>query len=246
MRKLVVNQLEYDEVKMFTRLVAQFESLDMKQSLRAAYFAREKHAGAVRKSSGQPYIVHPLLMASIAMAMDMKEDNLIAVILLHDVVEDTDVSLEDLPVNSVVRHGVNRMTFRELQGENNDTAKARYFLELRDSREAIICKALDRFVNLYTMAGQFPIDKIRKNVIETDQLLMPVLREAKDIWPSMRTKIWLLRVMIRSVNETLAGAYNIPLSGERLYGGASHYSNVGMMGSMVEWRLDDALEDDLK
>lgn len=230
--KVVANQLEYDEEKMFTRLVAQFEVLNMGQSVKAAYFARNKHANAVRKTTGQPYIVHPLLMASIAMAMGMREDSLIAVILLHDVIEDTDTELSDLPVGDIVKHGVSRMTFTMRPGEDKDTAKARYFYELSDSKEAVICKALDRFVNLYTMAGQFPVDKIRKNVVETDQLLMPILRDAKSKWPEISTNLWLLRVMIRSVNETLAGAYDIPLMGERLYGGASHYANVSKSESV--------------
>lgn len=223
--KIVANQLEYDERKMFTRLIAQFEVLDMQQSIKAAYYARDKHAGAVRKSTGQPYIVHPLFMASLAMALDMRNDNLISVILLHDVVEDTNVEIEDLPFDETIRKGVSKMTFQIFPGETKDIAKTRYFCGLIESKEAVICKALDRFVNLSSMAGQFSDDKIRKNVIETDQLLMPVLRTAKDKWPELGTKLWLLRVMIRSVNETLAGAYDIPLLGERLYGGASHYSS---------------------
>ena len=227
--QLVKNQLEYDEKKMFTRLAAQFEAYGMKQSLRALYFARERHEGEVRSGTGQPYIVHPLLMSSIAMAMGLfgtDWDDLNATLLLHDTVEDTGAELDDLPVNEVVKNGVRYMTFHKYPEEDKNTAKARYFRELINSKEAILCKGIDRFVNLSTMAGDFTPEKIKKNVVETDQLLMPVLKDAKEKWPEDQSKIWLIRVMIRSVNETLAGAYDVELSGERLYGGAEKYDNI--------------------
>lgn len=225
MAQLVSNHLEYDENKMYTRLMAQFEALGMEQSIRALSFARKKHAGAVRKSTNQPYIVHPLQMASIAMAMGIRNDELFAVIILHDIIEDTNTKISDLPVNNVVKHGVKRMTAIGYEGESKIQTKVRYFHELLDDENAIICKALDRFVNLSTMAGEFEPDKIKKNVIETDQLLLPILREAKNYYPELTPTLYLLRVMVRSVNETLANAYDVELHGEQLYGGKETYQN---------------------
>lgn len=225
MAKLNSNHLEYDENKMYTRLLAQFEALGMSQSIKALTFARKKHAGATRKSSGQPYIVHPLLMATIAMSMGFRSDDLFSVIILHDIVEDTDTSLSDLPVNNVVKQGVKKMTAEKYEGETKNQTKVRYFHELLDDKNAIICKALDRFANLSTMAGEFEPERIKKNVVETDQLLLPILREAKDRYPELTPTIFLLRVMIRSVNETLANAYGVELKGEQLYGGETTYQN---------------------
>ncbi|MBP3899410.1 HD domain-containing protein [Candidatus Saccharibacteria bacterium] len=225
MSRLVSNHLEYDENKLYTRLLAQFEVLGMTESIKAITFARKKHAGAIREGSGQAYIVHPLQMASIAIAMGLKDDNLIAVIILHDIIEDTETSLSDLPVNDQVKHGVNLMTTKQLNGESKSQTKVRYFMELKDDKNAIICKALDRFVNLATMAGEFSTEKIKKNVIETDQLLLPILREAKDLYPELTPTLYLLRVMIRSINETLANAYGVELKGEQLYGGNATYVN---------------------
>lgn len=225
MAQLVLNHLEYDENKMYTRLMAQFEALGMDQSIRALTFARKKHDGAVRRSTNQPYIVHPLLMASIAMAMGLRDDELFSVIILHDIVEDTETKISDLPVNNVVKQGVRRMTAERYEGESKLQSKMRYFHELLDDKNAIICKALDRFVNLSTMAGEFEPDKIRKNVIETDQLLLPILREAKNNYPELTPTLYLLRVMVRSINETLANSYDVELRGEQLYGGEKTYQN---------------------
>ena len=63
------------------------------QRIREAYeFADEAHHGQVRKS-GEPYILHPLAVADILVNMQMDVTSIIAA-LLHDVVEDTTVSLE--------------------------------------------------------------------------------------------------------------------------------------------------------
>lgn len=226
MARLVSNHLKYDETKMYTRLLAQFEAQKMEQSIRALAFAREKHAGAVRKSTGQPYIVHPLQMATIAMSMGLNNDELLAVIILHDVIEDNDeMKLSDLPVNDTVKRGVEKMTAKQHQWESKTQMKVRYFHELLDDKNAIICKAIDRFVNLSSMAGEFTVNKIKKNVIETDQLLLPIMREAKVRYPELAPTIYLLRVMVRSLNETLANAYGVELKGEQLYGGAETYQN---------------------
>ena len=227
MSKLVNNYLTYDENKLYTRLLAQFEVLGMNESIKALNLARKYHDGVVRKSTNQPYIVHPLLMASIAMAIgDLYDDTLIAVIILHDVVEDNEnVRIEDLPVNSDIRRGVKKMTITKHAGETKSQSKVRYFNELLEDKNAVICKGLDRFVNLSTMAGNFAPNKIKKNVIETDQLLLPILREAKEKYPELTSFLYIIRMMVRSVNETLANVYDVELNGEQLYGGNDHYNN---------------------
>lgn len=225
MSRLINNYLAYDEGKMFTRLVAQFEVLDMTESQRAIYFAREKHFGKIRKGTNQPYIVHPLSMASIAMDMNLRDDNLIATIILHDVIEETTTKLEDLPVNDIIKQSVKRLTIVGFEGETKTQTKVRYFRELLDDKNAIITKAIDRYDNLCTMAGILKEDNIKKNIIETDQLLLPILRTAKDRYPELTPTLYLLRRMIRGINETLANVYNVELKGEILFGGREVYIN---------------------
>jgi len=62
---------------------------------KAIYFATKKHSGAVRKLSPQPYILHPMEVASIAATMTSDIDTLCAA-LLHDVVEDAGVSIDEI------------------------------------------------------------------------------------------------------------------------------------------------------
>jgi len=61
----------------------------------AVAFARRAHAGAVRKGTNIPYITHPMETAVIISLMTEDEDLVVAA-LLHDVIEDTDVTPEEL------------------------------------------------------------------------------------------------------------------------------------------------------
>ena len=79
----VISELKKRKRKANTKLVQ-----------RAYEFANEKHNGQLRKS-GEPYIIHPLQVAYILTTIDMDEATICAA-LLHDVVEDTDITHEDI------------------------------------------------------------------------------------------------------------------------------------------------------
>ena len=84
----------YNHEKMYTYIKGFVTGAGMKENLKALSYAREKHSGQLRKS-GQPYIVHPLTMACNAVSMGIKDDAVVATILLHDVCEDCGVSVAD-------------------------------------------------------------------------------------------------------------------------------------------------------
>ena len=65
---------------------------------RAITFAAMAHKGTYRKGIGQPYIFHPLEVLSLVSLMTLDDDILCAAV-LHDTVEDTDVSLQDIKEN---------------------------------------------------------------------------------------------------------------------------------------------------
>ena len=62
---------------------------------KAKMLAGKAHEGQFRKYSGMPYIVHPIEVATIVQTVD-HSDEMIAAALLHDVVEDTDYTVEDI------------------------------------------------------------------------------------------------------------------------------------------------------
>jgi hypothetical protein len=86
--------------------------------------------------------------------------------------------------------------------------KRRYFAGLLDSKYAIICKALDRYNNLVDMPFALKPDAIGKNVAETETLLLPILKEAKEKWADMSGLLFILRTIIRDTNNILKLQYN--------------------------------------
>ena len=140
--------------KMYTYIRGYATGLEMKQTICALTYAREKHKTQKRKN-GEPYIVHPLTMACHALALGINDDVTVATILLHDVCEDCGVSPYELPVGEDVRRAVKLMTFCVEEGETKETAKDRYYAAMLSSRPASICKLIDRCHNVSSMAGTF-------------------------------------------------------------------------------------------
>lgn len=180
------------------------------ETLRAMGYALRKH-GDQKRESGEAYVIHPLSMANFAIGLGLTDDNLIAIILLHDVCEDTNTNVNDLPFNEIIKHGVKYMTIAELPGEEKTETKRRYFWSLLEDKNALICKAIDRIANLNTMTGVFTPERIEKNIRETHEFLMPVLREAKDIYPEYANEIYILRTVLRFLYSNLAIMYGIDL-----------------------------------
>ena len=88
----------FDPDHMYTWLKAKAHSLGLTQTLKALPLMKEMHNGQMRKSmvAAVPYRTHPLTLACHALAMGIVEDDVVSGLLLHDVLEDTDVSLEEL------------------------------------------------------------------------------------------------------------------------------------------------------
>lgn len=197
-----------DVNKMYTYLSAFLKGACMMESLRALNYARQKHKGQDRKN-GVPYIIHPLSMACYAAALGIRDDNIMSTILLHDVCEDCGVDVETLPFNDIIKHAVKHMTITKFDTDKSKIeTKRRYFYELLDSKEALITKALDRYNNLSDMPFALGPDAIGKNAAETEVLLLPVLKEAKEKWTELSDILFIIRTNIRSVNDILKLKYN--------------------------------------
>lgn len=192
----------YHADKMYTYIRGYASGVGMIQTQKALSFAREKHNGQKRKN-GDPYIVHPLTMACNALSMGIRDDNTIATILLHDVCEDCGVALEELPVNDIVRRGVQLMTFEVLPGETKDIAKIRYYNMLIQSKEAVITKFIDRCHNVSSMAGTFSVEKLKSYIKETRTYVLPLLRHAKEHYPEESDRLFMLKYHITSVVDAI-------------------------------------------
>ena len=188
--------------KMYTYLRGYASGAGMKETLKALAFARQMHNGQYRKS-GDPYIVHPLMMACNAVSMGIKDDTVVATILLHDVCEDCGVGLAELPVNDTVKHAVDLMTFRVMEGETKEIAKNRYYNMLLQSREASMTKLIDRCHNVSSMAGTFSVEKLKSYIEETRHYVLPLLRKVKNQYPEESDILFVLKYHIVSVVDSI-------------------------------------------
>ncbi|NBW82056.1 bifunctional (p)ppGpp synthetase/guanosine-3',5'-bis(diphosphate) 3'-pyrophosphohydrolase, partial [bacterium] len=162
----------------FARLAAQTESyLDPNSTgrLRKAYlFAHSLHAGQLRKS-GEPYIVHPIAVAEILAGYRMDETSLTAA-LLHDVVEDTHVSVEEVEKQfggnvAAIVDGLTKLAkveFRSSQEKLAENFRKMIVAMSRDIR-VIVVKLADRLHNMRTLKA-LPLDKRQRIAEETSEI----------------------------------------------------------------------------
>ena len=193
---------------MYSRIAVTSELEGLRETFAALRFMKKAHEGQYRKPSlfsdtKVPYITHPLMMACHAHALGIREDKILASILLHDVCEDCGVTPEELPFSEEVREAVRLLSFQVQPGETRADAKKRYYAAIAENRIARIVKILDRCNNISTMASSFTQKKLVAYVYETETYVMPLLEQAKYAIPEYADAFYLLKYHMRSVLESI-------------------------------------------
>lgn len=151
---------------------------DLSKIISAYEFAAKAHANQFR-SSGEPYITHPLAVSFILLELGMDTDTICAA-MLHDVVEDTDVTLEEVKkrfgqdvamlVDGVTKLGkIPLFTKEEQQAEN----VRKILLAMSQDIRVIIIKLCDRLHNMRTLHFR-PAHKQRNTALETMNIYAPI------------------------------------------------------------------------
>ena len=198
----VADLYKNEDEKMYTFLRGVATGGHMYETLKALPYARACHQGQTRKS-GEPYIIHPEKMACEAISLGLGFDSLLAVCLLHDCAEDCGIKVDDLPMSDAVKRGVQLMTFEVLDGETKEAAKARYYNNMIQSREATLCKIIDRTHNVSTMSGAFTEQKMVAYIAETRTYVLPLIKRAKEIYPQDANVMFALKFHISSVIDSV-------------------------------------------
>lgn len=194
-----------DDVEQLRKRIADFAAANgLRQTTAALSCAIGLHSGQYRKGIGAvPYVVHPMDMACHAMALGIREDEVLAAALLHDVCEDCGVPAESLPVAETVQKSVKLLTFTQLADESWEDAKARYYAGIYTSREAMLVKLLDRCNNVSAMADAFSREKLRSYVEETRRYILPMAQRLRAQDASLTNALYLLEYHISSVIFTV-------------------------------------------
>ena len=146
---------------------------------KAFNFARQAHKG-VRRLSGEPYIMHPIAVAQIACEEMGLGATSICAALLHDVVEDTDYTVEDIenifgPKIAQIVDGLTKISggiFGEQASAQAENFK-KLLLTMSDDIRVILIKICDRLHNMRTLASQ-PASKQYKIAGETLYIYAPL------------------------------------------------------------------------
>ena len=150
-----------------------------KVDTKAFNFARQAHKG-VRRLSGEPYIMHPIAVAQIACEEMGLGATSICAALLHDVVEDTDYTVEDIenifgPKIAQIVDGLTKISggiFGEQASAQAENFK-KLLLTMSDDIRVILIKICDRLHNMRTLASQ-PASKQYKIAGETLYIYAPL------------------------------------------------------------------------
>ncbi len=159
-------------------LKAYLEAPEVEKCYHAFLVAEKAHQGQMRRS-GEPYITHPVAAALTLARMRLDYQTIMAT-LLHDVIEDTEVSKDDLQSQfgsdvAELVDGVSKLT--QIKFETRAEAQAVNFRKMvlamvRDLR-VIIVKLADRLHNMETL-GVMPPEKKRRIAIETLEIYAPI------------------------------------------------------------------------
>jgi len=154
------------------------KNLNKEKIISAYEFSEKAHNGQKRKS-GEPYIIHPLWVAIILVEMGMDTDTVVAA-LLHDVVEDTEVTLEEVTskfgadvsalVDGVTKLGLLPLTSKEEQQAENIR---KMLLAMSQDIRVVIIKLADRLHNMRTI-DFVDEQKQRDKSLETMEVFAPI------------------------------------------------------------------------
>ena len=151
---------------------------DLARISRAYKFAEERHEGQFRRS-GEPYIEHPINVALLLLELGL-DDDCISAALLHDVVEDTETTLDEVKsqfgsevaelVDGVTKLG--KIHFSSLEEEQAENLRKMLLAMSKDIRVMLI-KLCDRMHNMRTM-DSMPAQRQRDKSLETMEVYAPI------------------------------------------------------------------------
>ena len=160
-------------------MTSTYLSVEQVELIEQAYLvAREAHLPQ-KRSSGEPYITHPVAVAEILAEMCLDHETIMAA-LLHDVIEDTDTTQDDLaglfgPTVAELVEGVSKLDklkFRDRKEAQAENFRKMFMAMVQDIR-VILIKLADRTHNMRTLGALRP-DKQRRIASETLEIFSPI------------------------------------------------------------------------
>ena len=170
-----------------TAIARHMPAADMDRIDRAVEYAREKHKDQKRKD-GSPYVIHPLAVAEIVAELGLDEEAILGA-LLHDCIEDTDASFDEIArlfgrTCAELVEGVTKLTranFTSSEQAQMENLRKMFMAMSKDIRVVLI-KISDRLHNMRTMQYQSPAKQLIK------------CRETMDIYAPLAYRLGMQKV----------------------------------------------------
>ncbi len=211
---LVVQISTYEELK---KIIEESGKEFDREKIEAAYrLAEEKHREQ-KRSSGEPYIIHPLSVAAILVGLGMDSESVMAG-LLHDVVEDTDCCIEEIQRTfgkdvALLIDGVTKLTKIPYSSREEQQAEnlRKMLMAMAEDIRVIIIKFADRMHNLSTLEYMSP-QKQRDKAVECLEVYAPIadrlgIRTVKEYMEDVSLK-YLDPQAYREIEEDLSSRSN--------------------------------------
>jgi GTP pyrophosphokinase len=167
------------QYELVERVRAYAPDVDEDRLNRAYVFTVQMH-GAQKRASGDPYFSHPVEVAGLMTDLKMDEDTIITA-LLHDTVEDTLTTIEDVekrfgPEVARLVDGVTKLSKIEAQTEDERAAEnlRKFLLAISDDIRVLLVKLADRLHNMRTLHFIKSPDKRRRIAKETMDIYAPL------------------------------------------------------------------------
>ncbi|MGB9835328.1 MAG: RelA/SpoT family protein [Candidatus Saccharicenans sp.] len=168
--------IRFDDI--VEKIQGKYSEKDIRQLQKAYIFAARAHKGQIRRS-GEPYLSHPLEVTNILADMNLDLTTLVAG-LLHDVPEDTDVTIQEIRENfgkevADLVEGVTKIARVEDATPEETRAETirKIILAMTDDLRVIFIKLADRWHNLKTLHF-LPEDKQKRIAQETLEIYAPI------------------------------------------------------------------------
>ncbi len=173
---------------------------EMKNTLIALNIAELAHSTQTRKGSGEPYFYHPLSVAQYCIDAGADKDEIVATALLHDVLEDTEITVSELKLRGIddeVITAVELLTKKRKFDKAKDDKE--YYDNISKNEIASLVKVADRCHNLSTMGQCWGAEKILEYIKETEEYTIPLLKTARWRYPSYLKTYHILEKIIDAV-----------------------------------------------
>lgn len=174
------NKIFYDYNHMKTYIQTYAKNNKLSNTLKALSYAVKAHEGQCLKKSDIPYISHPLNMVCHLLAMNIDDDAIIAATLLHDVIEDCNKTIDDLPVDDEIKEIVLLLSHEKVNDSNRSKMLKEYYDNISKNPKASLIKLVDRCNNLTKMSWGLSRERMYRMIKETVIYILSLLDVIKN------------------------------------------------------------------